>query len=105
MADTNAQLCRRKATTIAGNGAALPRAGAAAALLGWTAPCTENQENSMATSKPNPDPAKAPGLPHEADIGSGEKTPAEHDTDALIRDIPPLPEKAGKTGSDKAAKP
>lgn len=39
--------------------------------------------------------ATAPGMPHEADIGSGEKTPGEHDTEEAIRSIPVLP-KDGK---------
>lgn len=39
------------------------------------------------------DPAKAsPPLLHEADIGSGEKTPADAETEEMIRQIPPLPE-------------
>ena len=42
--------------------------------------------------KPEPG-AQAPGMPHEADIGSGEKTPGEQDTQAMIEAIPPLPEK------------
>ncbi len=39
-----------------------------------------------------PDPA-AKGRPilEEADIGSGEKTPAQIETEELIRQIPPLP--------------
>jgi hypothetical protein len=32
---------------------------------------------------------------HEADIGSGERSPGQHETDAMIRDIPPR-------GSDKS---
>ncbi len=42
-------------------------------------------------TKPFPDPASAHALQDEADIGSGEKTPAQHETDQMIRDIPPLP--------------
>jgi hypothetical protein len=40
-------------------------------------------------------PSKAPPEPpllYEADIGSGEKTPADHETEAMIRQIPALPE-------------
>lgn len=38
------------------------------------------------------DPAAAsPPLSDEADIGSGEKTPAQIETEKIIRDIPPLP--------------
>lgn len=49
-------------------------------------------------TKPVTEPgAQAPGLPHEADIGSGEKTPGEHETDEMIKAIPPLPQN-GKQG-------
>ena len=34
---------------------------------------------------------KGPPILHEADIGSGERTPAQHETDQLIKEIPPLP--------------
>lgn len=58
-----------------------------------------------------PDPA-AKGRPilEEADIGSGEKTPAQAETEELIRQIPPLPPSgrqadggapAGQPGSQK----
>jgi hypothetical protein len=42
------------------------------------------------THKPFPDPAQARSLVDEADIGSGEKTPGQLDTEDLIREIPPL---------------
>jgi hypothetical protein len=42
-------------------------------------PATPNQPN---TARP---------LLDEADIGSGEKTPAQKETEELIRQIPPLP--------------
>lgn len=55
----------------------------------------------MSTSSSNshppatPDPAAAPRRSwDEADIGSGEKTPGQHETDELIRQIPPLPDDA-----------
>lgn len=49
------------------------------------------------TTPDSADPgARAPGMPHEADIGSGEKTPGEHDTEEVIRSIPPLPESGKK---------
>lgn len=44
----------------------------------------------MHTHKPFPDPAKARALVDEADIGSGEKTPGQLETEEMIRDIPPL---------------
>ncbi|NHZ79898.1 hypothetical protein F2P44_11510 [Massilia sp. CCM 8695] len=45
----------------------------------------------MHATKPFPDPADAKSLLDEADIGSGEKPPSQRDTEALIRQIPPLP--------------
>lgn len=46
----------------------------------------------MSQPQHKPDPA-AKGRPfmEEADIGSGEKTPAQVETEELIRQIPPLP--------------
>jgi len=45
----------------------------------------------MNTSIPKPDPgAKGTGMLHEADIGSGERTPAQQETDQMIKEIPPL---------------
>jgi hypothetical protein len=41
--------------------------------------------------KPFPDPATARALIDEADIGSGEKTPGQLETEEMIRDIVPLP--------------
>jgi hypothetical protein len=40
-------------------------------------------------------PEKGSHFIEEADIGSGEKTPGERETDEQIRQIPPLPEKKG----------
>jgi len=46
----------------------------------------------MRTSEHKPDPgAKGSGMLHEADIGSGERSPAQHETDQMIKEIPPLP--------------
>ncbi|WP_296952533.1 hypothetical protein [uncultured Massilia sp.] len=43
----------------------------------------------MADQNLKPDPAaQSPAILHEADIGSGERTPAQHDTDRMIREIP-----------------
>lgn len=60
----------------------------------------------MNTSKPKPDPgAKAPPMMHEGDIGSGEITPGQQETNEMIKEIPPLPrnggsqQDAGETGS------
>ncbi|MDC8756184.1 hypothetical protein [Janthinobacterium fluminis] len=53
--------------------------------------------------RPNRHPAPQPArhLWDEPDIGSGEKTPAQTETEELIRQIPPLPERdrRGKNGS------
>lgn len=41
---------------------------------------------------PNIDPKnKGRTMYEEADIGSGERSPGQHETDEMIRDIPPLP--------------
>lgn len=45
----------------------------------------------MRHKKPFPDPAQTRGLLDEADIGSGEKTPAQEEIEEMIRTIPPLP--------------
>lgn len=37
------------------------------------------------------DPATAPPLSEEADIGSGEPSPGQAETEEQIRQIPPLP--------------
>ncbi|MDB5949712.1 MAG: hypothetical protein JWR65_1567 [Massilia sp.] len=42
-------------------------------------PATPNQPNT------------APPMMNEDDIGSGEKTPAQKETEEMIRQIPPLP--------------
>jgi hypothetical protein len=45
----------------------------------------------MNTSIPKPDPAaKGSGMLHESDIGSGERSPAQQETDQMIKEIPPL---------------
>lgn len=60
----------------------------------------------MHTKKPFPDPADAHALLNEADIGSGEKTPADRETEEMIREIPPLPDnedaQADETGAPRA---
>lgn len=54
---------------------------------------------------PNVDPKnKGRTMYEEADIGSGERSPGQHETDELIRGIPPLPpsgEQAGAAGEGK----
>jgi hypothetical protein len=59
-------------------------------------------EHSMDTSIPKPDPgAKGPPMMHEGDIGSGEITPGQHETNEMIKEIPPL---HGRTPDDDAGK-
>jgi hypothetical protein len=45
----------------------------------------------MNTPTPFPDTATSGSHHDEADIGSGEKTPAEKETEEMIRQIPKLP--------------
>lgn len=57
----------------------------------------------MASRKPGTsDPAGTRPMTEEADIGSGEKTPAQIETEKMIGQIPPLPPggKDGKPGKD-----
>jgi hypothetical protein len=42
--------------------------------------------------------AKGPNVLHESDIGSGEKSPGELETEEMIRGIPPLPPSGGQAG-------
>jgi hypothetical protein len=47
----------------------------------------------MTTTTPTSDPeAKdgGSGMLHEADIGSGERSPGQQETDQMIKEIPPL---------------
>jgi hypothetical protein len=56
------------------------------------------------TQTTNPsDPRPFRPLLDEADIGSGEKTPAQKETEDMIRQIPPLPPGGQPAGGD--AKP
>ena len=46
----------------------------------------------MNNPRQSSDPAaKGGAILHEDDIGSGEKTPAQRETEEMIRQIPPLP--------------
>jgi len=56
---------------------------------------------SNATRQHDP-AAKGPNVLHEADIGSGEKSPAELETEEMIREIPPLPPSGGAAGQGSA---
>lgn len=55
--------------------------------------------HSKTTDSPDHnDVAKTPGMPHEADIGSGEPPPGQDETDRLIAQIPALPDDDKKPG-------
>jgi len=44
------------------------------------------------TDQPATEPgAQAPGMLHEADIGSGEKTPGEQETEEIVKSVPASP--------------
>jgi hypothetical protein len=55
------------------------------------------------TSRPK-EQQPPPAILDEADIGSGEKTPAQQETEEIIRQIPPLPEK-NVTGDNVKPRP
>ena len=56
------------------------------------------------TRKPQEPGIQAPPLIHEADIGSGERTPAQKETDEMIRQVPVQPG-GNRQSSDEPAKP
>lgn len=49
--------------------------------------------------------ANGPNVFHEADIGSGEKSPAELETEEMIRQIPPLPASGGQARQESSTTP
>lgn len=50
----------------------------------------------MNTAASDKDPGvEAPPILHEDDIGSGERSPGQHETDEMIKEIPPLSNKQG----------
>ena len=49
---------------------------------------SEAEKNQPDATEPG---AQAPGMLHEADIGSGEKTPGEQETDAIVKSVPVSP--------------
>jgi len=49
---------------------------------------SDAEKNKPAPAEPG---AQAPGMLHEADIGSGEKSPGEQETDEMIKSIPATP--------------
>lgn len=64
----------------------------------------------MNDTTPNVDPKnKGRAMYDEADIGSGERSPGQHETEEMIRGIPPLPPSTDADGAapkgDKDAPP
>ena len=55
--------------------------------------------------QPKSQPEKGRHFIEEADIGSGEKTPGEQETDEQIRQIPPLPDQEVKPASAGVSAP
>jgi len=61
----------------------------------------------MRTSDHKPDPAaKGPDMLHEADVGSGERSPGQHETDQMIKEIPARgsQQEAGQSGNQQSGK-
>lgn len=57
-------------------------------------------------ANPRHDPGAASRpMTDEADIGSGEKTPAQVETDKMIGDIPPLPPGGARDGKPQRPPP
>jgi hypothetical protein len=57
----------------------------------------------MQASTPDPHPKHSRAMTDEADIGSGEKTPAQLETEKMIQDIPPLPSRGKGEDARKEA--
>ncbi len=49
------------------------------------------------------DPKTSPPMSDEADIGSGEKTPGQQETEDMIRQIPPLPAAGQASAPEQSA--
>lgn len=47
--------------------------------------------------------AQAPGMLHEADIGSGEKSPGEQETDEMVKSVPVTPKDQAPADAGKQA--
>jgi hypothetical protein len=58
----------------------------------------------MKTGQKHDPGVKGGPILHEADIGSGERTPAQHETDQMIKEIPPLPH-GGQGSSQQKGQP
>ena len=55
---------------------------------------TADNSKPAAPDTSGADPQKQ-GMQHESDIGSGEPSPGQEETDEMIRSIPPLPKDGG----------
>lgn len=58
----------------------------------------------MPNATPSTDPVKAQPMLNEADIGSGERTPGQLETDEIVGEVPKLPpddEKPGHPSPEK----
>lgn len=57
------------------------------------------------TTKPEPG-AQGPNMQHEADVGSGERSPAQHETDQMIKEIPQRgsQQNGGQSGNQQSDK-
>ena len=65
----------------------------------------------MRTDIPKPDPgADAPPNMHDAELGTGDRPPGQHETDDMIRQIPPRgtgqsnKQDAGQSGSQQTTR-
>jgi hypothetical protein len=58
-----------------------------------------------ATPRKHEPGAASPPMGDEADIGSGEKTPAQLDTEQMIREIPPLAPAGGAPDGQREPRP
>ena len=56
------------------------------------------------TPQPQEPGIQAPPLNHEADIGSGERTPAQKETDEMIKQVPMQPG-GNRQSTDQPAQP
>jgi hypothetical protein len=61
----------------------------------------------MHTTGNKPDPAaNGAAMQHEADVGSGERSPGQHETDQMIKEIPPRGNlQEGQSGNQQNGKP
>jgi hypothetical protein len=67
------------------------RAGDALLASGHLQPIFSTRSPNMSTTPAPNDPAKAKPMLNEADIGSGERSPGQQETDRIIGEIPPRP--------------